>query len=269
LPYVGNDVVDLREPANAGKSRNSRFLKKILTNAEIEFVQNAKDPDATLWSLWACKETAYKVIKKYCLDAAFLPRQWTVIFNPARLGIPRLQPGEECAVTRGRSRYPHASRDNSTCKLQFPLFLKLGSHYYREPPASAGGGSTKFQPDFSDGEVMIPGKGIIYVRLFSNLHYVHCVGADCLAALDKLIWKVDVLPEEKDEKNINPSFFSRNCLGQNLAQYFSLNFHNIKIKRASENGELQPPRVYVSGRKTNIDISLIHDGRFVDYAYHL
>jgi len=38
--------------------------------------------------------------------------------NPARLGIPRLQPGEECAVTRGRSRY------------------------YREPPAPAGGGST-------------------------------------------------------------------------------------------------------------------------------
>ena len=39
-------------------------------------------------------------------------------FNPARLGIPRLQPREECAVTRGRSRY------------------------YREPPAPAGGGST-------------------------------------------------------------------------------------------------------------------------------
>ena len=33
-------------------------------------------------------------------------------------GIPRLQPGEECAVTRGRSRY------------------------YREPAAPAGGGST-------------------------------------------------------------------------------------------------------------------------------
>jgi hypothetical protein len=35
-----------------------------------------------------------------------------------RLGIPRLQPGEECAVPRGRSRY------------------------YREPPAPAGGNST-------------------------------------------------------------------------------------------------------------------------------
>ena len=208
MPYVGYDVVDLREPANVVKSRNSRFLKKILTNAEIEFVQNAKDPDATLWSYWACKETAYKVIKKSCLDAAFLPRQWTVIFN-------------------------------------------------------------KIESTHLEGEVIIPRKNRVYIHLFSNPQYVHCVGSDNITALDKLIWSVDILPEGKDGKNIDPSFFSRNCLGQDLAQYFSLNFHNIKIKRARENGELQPPRVYVSGKKTNIDISLSHDGRFIAYAYHL
>jgi phosphopantetheinyl transferase (holo-ACP synthase) len=194
--------VDLREPANAGKNQNSRFLKKILTNAEIEFVQNVENPDAALWSHWTCKETAYKVIKKSCPDAAFLPRQWAVFFK-------------------------------------------------------------KSQPDFLDGEVMIPGKGIIYVRLFSNLHYVHCVGADVLTALDKLIWSVDALPEKE---KINPSLYLRYCLGQSLAKHFSLNFHHIKIKRTRENGELQPPRVYVDGRKTDIDISLSHDGRFVAYV---
>ena len=205
MPYVGNDVMDLKEPANAGKSRDSRFLKKILTNAEIEFVQNAENPGAVLWSHWACKETAYKVIKKSRPDAAFLPRQWAVTFK-----------------------------------------------------------STKSK--YSDGEVIIPGKSKIYIRLFSNSQYVHCVGADCLTALDKLIWSVDVLPEEE---GINPSLFLRHCLGQNLAQYFSLNFHQIKIKRTRENGELQPPHVYVDGRKTDIDISLSHDGRFGAYAYHL
>jgi len=54
---------------------------------------------------------------------------------------------------------------------------------------------------------MIPGKERVYVRLFYNPQYVHCVGSDSITALDKLIWKVDVLPEEKDEKNIDPSFF--------------------------------------------------------------
>ena len=87
MPYVGNDVVDLKEPANAGKSQDSRFLKKILTNAEIEFVQNAENPDAALWSLWACKETAYKVIKKSFPDAAFLPRRWQVTFNKIQINI--------------------------------------------------------------------------------------------------------------------------------------------------------------------------------------
>jgi len=196
--------VDLKEPANAGKSKDSRFLKKNLTNAEIEFVQNAENPDAALWSHWACKETAYKVIKKSSSDTAFLPRQWQVIFK-------------------------------------------------------------KSQSKYSDGEVIIPRKDRVYIRLFSNLQYVHCIGADALTALDELIWSVDVLPEKE---KINPSLYLRYCLGQSLAKHFSLNFHHIKIKRTRENGELQPPRVYIDGRKTDIDISLSHDGRFIAYAFN-
>jgi phosphopantetheinyl transferase (holo-ACP synthase) len=194
--------VDLKEPANAGKSQDSRFLKKILTNAEIEFVKNAENPDAALWSHWAGKETAYKVIKKTYPDAAFLPRLWQVTFN-------------------------------------------------------------KRKSTYSDGEVTIPGYDSVFIRLFTNPQYVHCIGADVLAALDKLIWNVDILPEKE---KINPSLYSRYCLVQSLARHFSLNFHHIKIKRTKENGELQPPRVYVNGRETDIDISLSHDGRFVAYV---
>ena len=204
MPYVGNDVMDLKEPANAGKSRDSRFLKKILTDAEIEFVGNAENPDAALWSFWACKEAAYKVIKKSFPDAAFTPRRWQTTF-------------------------------------------------------------TKFHSEYSDGEVIIPERGEVFIRLFSNPQYVHCVGADSLAALDKLIWNVESLPEEE---GINPSLFLRHCLGHNLAQYFSLNFHQIKIRRKREKGELQPPRVYVDDRKTKIDVSLSHDGRFVAYVFN-
>jgi len=116
---------------------------------------------------------------------------------------------------------------------------------------------------YSDGEVIIPGKEKVYVRLFFNPQYVHCIGADCLTALDKLIWSVDALPEKE---KINPSLYLRYCLGQSLAKNFSLKFHQIKIKRTRENGELQPPRVYVDGKKTDIDISLSHDGRFVAYV---
>jgi phosphopantetheinyl transferase (holo-ACP synthase) len=195
--------VDLKEPANAGKSQDSRFLKKILTNAEIEFVQHAENHDAALWSHWAGKETAYKVIKKSFPDAAFLPRLWQVTFN-------------------------------------------------------------KTKSTHSEGEVIIPGEERIYIRLFSNPQYVHCIGSDCLTTLDKLIWSVEALPEKE---KINSSLYLRYCLGQSLAKHFSLNFYDIKIKRKRENGELQPPLVYVNGRKADIDISLSHDSRFVAYVF--
>jgi phosphopantetheinyl transferase (holo-ACP synthase) len=81
LPCIGNDVVDLRHPANAKKSRDFRYLKKILTDVEIELVGDAENPDKALWSLWACKETAFKVISKSYTGLSFLPRHWSVQLN--------------------------------------------------------------------------------------------------------------------------------------------------------------------------------------------
>lgn len=203
MPYVGNDVVDLRDPANAGKSKNSRFLKKILTDTEIEFIKKMERPVAALWSLWACKEAAYKVKIKSFPDILFIPRRWQVVFN-------------------------------------------------------------KLQSEYSEGEVIIPGKGSVYIRLFSNNQYVHCVGADSFDVLDQVIWSVEALPEEKE---INPSLFLRDRLGKKLAKNLSLNFHDIRIRRTKINGEFQQPRIYVGGKETDIDISLSHDGRFVAYAF--
>ncbi|KUG24292.1 hypothetical protein ASZ90_005889 [hydrocarbon metagenome] len=81
--------------------------------------------------------------------------------------------------------------------------------------------------------------------------------------MNKIISGVEVLPEKEN----SPSLFSRLCLAQSLAKHFLPDIHQIKIKRIKENGELQPPRAYIDGVKTDIDISLSHDGRFVAYAF--
>lgn len=122
----------------------------------------------------------------------------------------------------------------------------------------------KIQPDYSEGDVVTPGKGGIYVRLFREVDYIHCIGSDNPKTLNKIIWNVAALSRDEETR---PSRHVRYCLAQNLAQYFSLDFHQIKIKRTRANGELLPPCVYVEGRKTDIDISLSHDGRFVAYAF--
>ena len=63
---------------NAQKSMDLRFLKKILTDKEIHEVQSCGNPDALLWTFWACKEAAYKVLRKINGNAAFMPRCWAV-----------------------------------------------------------------------------------------------------------------------------------------------------------------------------------------------
>jgi phosphopantetheinyl transferase (holo-ACP synthase) len=74
---------------NARKSTDLRFLKKILTDDEIGLISGYDDPDAALWSMWACKEAAYKVIQKIDSGAAFLPRRWSVL----SVSIPGMQHG--------------------------------------------------------------------------------------------------------------------------------------------------------------------------------
>lgn len=200
---VGNDVVDLKEEANRGKSRDSRFLKKIFTDAEIEYIKCAHNPDRELWSIWVCKETAYKVIKKTSPDAAFTPRRWQTILK-------------------------------------------------------------KNQSAYSEGDVIIPNTGSVYVRLFFTPEYVHCVGVNHFTGIGKLIWKVESLPQER---GTNPSVFLRGRLEKKLAQNLSLHAHQIKIERIKMCGELQPPCVYIDNKKTAIDVSMSHDGRFVAYAF--
>ena len=78
MPYTGNDIVDLIHQPNGQKSKDSRFLKKILTDTEIDQVCCSGNPEVALWSFWACKEAAYKVVQKKDHHAAFLPDRWSV-----------------------------------------------------------------------------------------------------------------------------------------------------------------------------------------------
>jgi hypothetical protein len=47
----------------------------------MEIVREAENPDITTWLLWACKETAYKVLKKSSSGLVFRPRCWQVMLT--------------------------------------------------------------------------------------------------------------------------------------------------------------------------------------------
>lgn len=61
--WVGNDIVDLSDAEARGKSADSRFVGRILSQTEAESFAR-RPTDRHLWSLWSAKEAAYKVLTK-------------------------------------------------------------------------------------------------------------------------------------------------------------------------------------------------------------
>lgn len=76
--YVGNDVVDLADPANAATHRHERFVERVCAEAERAALARAPDPHAYLWSLFAAKEAAYKVFDKLGRAPGFAHRRLEV-----------------------------------------------------------------------------------------------------------------------------------------------------------------------------------------------
>lgn len=68
--HVGVDVVDLTDPRTRGKHREDRFLRRVFTERERNRIADSSDPEVELWTLWAAKEAAFKVVSK---EVAELP----------------------------------------------------------------------------------------------------------------------------------------------------------------------------------------------------
>ncbi len=56
--------MDLTDPVNIRKSEDARFIERVFTPLEAGLISSSPEPDHVLWSLWACKEAAFKAISK-------------------------------------------------------------------------------------------------------------------------------------------------------------------------------------------------------------
>lgn len=63
-PFVGVDVVDLDATRTTGRGSDERFLNRVFSPGERARIEAAVDRDLEVWSLWAAKEAAFKVISK-------------------------------------------------------------------------------------------------------------------------------------------------------------------------------------------------------------
>lgn len=81
MPPVGNDIVDLEATGNPGKSGDSRFLGRVLTEKERRLMAGAERPDALLWAFWAAKEAAYKAISRGDPSVCSIPHRYGVVLE--------------------------------------------------------------------------------------------------------------------------------------------------------------------------------------------
>ncbi len=75
---VGNDIVDLHDPESRPEALHNRFDTRVFTSDEREVLNTSASAHALRWTLWAAKESAYKVAKKLDPAVRFLPRDFVV-----------------------------------------------------------------------------------------------------------------------------------------------------------------------------------------------
>jgi phosphopantetheine--protein transferase-like protein len=75
---VGNDVVDLGDPEADPAGLHPRFAERVLAPEERRAVRSSADPARALWTYWAAKESACKVLRKLEGGAVFSPSSLVV-----------------------------------------------------------------------------------------------------------------------------------------------------------------------------------------------
>jgi hypothetical protein len=79
---IGDDVVDLDDPAIASHHLRARFLDRVLHPGERAALSAARSPKVLLWTFFAAKEAAYKIaVKRAPTPPVFAHRAFVVSDN--------------------------------------------------------------------------------------------------------------------------------------------------------------------------------------------
>ena len=92
---IGNDIIDLRLTSGNNNWKRKGYLNKIFCEEEQDHILNSKDPELSVWLLWAMKESAYKAHqRRFDLPRRFNPKAFrceiiedksTTIFGKVRI----------------------------------------------------------------------------------------------------------------------------------------------------------------------------------------
>jgi phosphopantetheinyl transferase (holo-ACP synthase) len=231
---IGNDLVDLCAREAAGKSRDTRFVKRVFTAREAELIAGATDPDHALWMLWAAKEAAYKVAKKLHSGTIFAHSRFEVAVDSLRSEI---ESGGESTHLSG---YVLVQRIPGLERQRFPLEWTTSSSFIHCVAMDAEG-------DFQSLKVAI-----------ARQDDVDRTGAD-------------YHPTPREQASITPARSAESLAVRRLARALAseAGLGEVEIVRDRVGVELGPPRLYPREGALPLaewDVTLSHDGNMAAAA---
>jgi hypothetical protein len=234
LPPVGNDIVDLKEPENCGKSGDERFIRRVFTPEERDRIVGAACPDQLLWAFWAAKEAAYKAVSRDDSSICSTPRRYSVVLDD------------------GSAYYPFNDDGDSTGGS--PLDRQKTGKDSEDPEEQKGR---------LVGRVITPG-GAAALWIMVTKEYVHALATTGGSDLGTLIQRVDRV--DAGEAG-GPSAFVRGKLLHEIALRLKCPIDDLVIRK--EPLDRGAPCAFLRGRPLAAEISLSHDGRFTAFALRL
>lgn len=78
---VGNDVVDLQDPGNQPDAIHPGFDRRVFSEPEFRLIESAptdSDRHSLRWTLWAAKESTFKLVQQCDETLSFRPRAFDV-----------------------------------------------------------------------------------------------------------------------------------------------------------------------------------------------
>lgn len=235
MPPVGNDIVDLKEPDNCGKSGDDRFLGRVFTPEERDRIVGAACPDKLLWAFWAAKEAAYKAVSRDDPSICSTPRRYCVALDDQIVD------------------QPFSDVEDSTGRIALD-----GQDAGKAIDAAAG------LEGRLAGRVITP-RGVAALWIIVTDDYVHALAAAGGGDLATLVHRVDRIDVEKDAGGA--SAFVRRQLLLEIALRLKCPIDDLVIRKEP----LDPgaPSVFLRGRPLAAEISLSHDGLFTAFALRL
>jgi len=235
LPPVGNDIVDLKEPDNCGKSGDDRFLGRVFTPEEGDRIVAAACPDMLLWAFWAAKEAAYKAVSRDDPSICSTPRRYGVVLDD------QVVDGTFSGVEVVTGRIALDGQDSGRA-----IDAVEGSE----------GRLT--------GRVITP-RGTVALWIMVTDEYVHALAVAGNGDLATLVHRVDRFDIEKEAGGA--SAFVRRQLLLEIAIRLKCPIDELEIRK--EPLGRGAPSVFLKGRPLAAEISLSHDGGFTAFALRL